>query len=682
METLEQRQMLSAVTGAYLFYNNSAFDGNNSAINAGDDAAIATDKNPLRELGRSTFANYSSYSHGLNGLMIDIDRPNGTPKLSDFVFRTGNDTNDPFQWSVAPTPTSFAVRKGAGQNGADRFEFTWDDNSAVKGKWVQVTVLANANTGLFARDTFYFGSAAGETGNKAGMTRVDATDQQLIRNNAATTAGIANSYDINRDGRVDAADQMAARGAVTNFQTDLKLIAAPLNATSDLQTEVFSFSEVRLTWLEHSTKEAGYSILYSFDPNGTFSELARTDTNATAHVLSGLSAGMTYYFRVVPLAPVGSGTVAPMSSTVPASTFERFTSGTTTQDWYSVSLSWTSVKKGEAGFTATGSVNVYAAKVQADSAKAAIFAAVRGKIDMTNFSNDTFKYNFESNSAFKVEPMSTLASIQGFDRSTLEAQAGHSIPNDQMLIVMEDEIHWGNADNDWDDFFWEATATVTKPEQIIIGFYGADVASGWPNGGNVSILAVKDDLIAAGKDVRMFDSTDWGTAYSGLIDALDTNDDGQYDPTGYWTDGATRHDGIYEDSNGNFHGPDLPRSIRIFGYSWGGLSATNLQDKIDSDNDFMYNRAIDVLVLIDPASDWRPGGLAPISAGVKTFHNWYETIDQGFLGGVVITGEPTGDAGDELLNTSLPHRDDGFYHIGIAEYVYQHRNLVNVLKAE
>ncbi len=62
MDTLEQRQMLSTITGAYLFYNNSAFDGSNPAINTADDAAIAIDKQPLRELQTASFANYSSYS--------------------------------------------------------------------------------------------------------------------------------------------------------------------------------------------------------------------------------------------------------------------------------------------------------------------------------------------------------------------------------------------------------------------------------------------------------------------------------------------------------------------------------------------------------------------------------------------------------------------------------------------
>ncbi len=149
VETLEQRQLLSSVAGAYLFYNNSAFDGKNPAINAGDDAAIAIDKTPLKELQKASFANYSSYDRGLNGLMIDIAKTNGTPTLADFTFRAGNANTDPFSWATAPAPSGFVVRKGAGVNGSDRIVFIWDDALAVKGKWLQVTVLPTNRTGVF-----------------------------------------------------------------------------------------------------------------------------------------------------------------------------------------------------------------------------------------------------------------------------------------------------------------------------------------------------------------------------------------------------------------------------------------------------------------------------------------------------------------------------------------------------
>lgn len=60
------------VVGRHVFYNNSAFDHNNPAANADDDRAVAPDKRALLPGQTATFANYTSYSGGINGLMIDF----------------------------------------------------------------------------------------------------------------------------------------------------------------------------------------------------------------------------------------------------------------------------------------------------------------------------------------------------------------------------------------------------------------------------------------------------------------------------------------------------------------------------------------------------------------------------------------------------------------------------------
>src|SRR5207253_10192587 len=95
----------NAVTARQVFYNNSKFDGNNPAANAADDLAIAIDKQALAPGVLATKANYTSYSRGLNGVMIDIERPADTLSLADFSFRVGNN-NTPGTWNapaVAPS---------------------------------------------------------------------------------------------------------------------------------------------------------------------------------------------------------------------------------------------------------------------------------------------------------------------------------------------------------------------------------------------------------------------------------------------------------------------------------------------------------------------------------------------------------------------------------------------------
>ncbi|MGA2060941.1 MAG: hypothetical protein ABSG67_10700, partial [Thermoguttaceae bacterium] len=56
----------SLIAGRYIFYNNSKFDA------AGDSGAIATDKTALLPGQTATFANYTSYSLGINGIIVDI----------------------------------------------------------------------------------------------------------------------------------------------------------------------------------------------------------------------------------------------------------------------------------------------------------------------------------------------------------------------------------------------------------------------------------------------------------------------------------------------------------------------------------------------------------------------------------------------------------------------------------
>ena len=113
-QTAYENLVVANVVGEQIFYNDSSFDGNDPTANAADDAAIATDKTALLPGQTATFANYTSYSRGINGIMVDIAGLPGNVTASDFVFMVGN-TNDPTTWtqvSVAPTVT---IRWGAGR---------------------------------------------------------------------------------------------------------------------------------------------------------------------------------------------------------------------------------------------------------------------------------------------------------------------------------------------------------------------------------------------------------------------------------------------------------------------------------------------------------------------------------------------------------------------------------------
>ena len=203
------------VVGRNIFYNRSGFDGNNAAANAADDAAIATDKQALLPGGTATFANYTSYSRGINGIMVDVagrgqsggHRPRPTSRS-----RSATTTRPPIG-APRPRPRASPCGPAPARAAADRVTIVWADN-AIQNQWLQVTVLA-AGTGLAADDVFYFGNALGDSGagNTPEFALVGPADETAVRSNKTGFAptSITNVYDFNRDRRVTASDELTSR---------------------------------------------------------------------------------------------------------------------------------------------------------------------------------------------------------------------------------------------------------------------------------------------------------------------------------------------------------------------------------------------------------------------------------------------------------------------------------------
>jgi len=282
------------VAGRHVFYNNSIFDGNDAAANAADDGAIATDKEALRPGQKATFANYTSYSRGINGIMIDVDGLAGTPTAADFEFRVGND-NDPTGWAGGPAPVDVAVRAGAGVGGSDRVSLVWADE-AIKNQWLEVTVKATEQTGLVRDDVFYFGNAIGETGNSPDDAEVTPTDQIHVRNHPHTNQNpcdVTDPYDFNRDSLVTPSDEIICRENGASSLTALRLIdlfvnQAPIVDAGDNQS---IFLPVNTADLDGTVSDDGYPL----DPGSvttlwskvsgpgdvTFGDATALDTTAT-----------------------------------------------------------------------------------------------------------------------------------------------------------------------------------------------------------------------------------------------------------------------------------------------------------------------------------------------------------------------------------------------------------------
>ena len=91
----------ASVVGRYVVYNNSAWDGNGDAVSTADNNAIATDKQALLPTQTATFANYTSYSRGINEIMIDIANLVVTPDADELRLH-GRQYDQPVELAFGP----------------------------------------------------------------------------------------------------------------------------------------------------------------------------------------------------------------------------------------------------------------------------------------------------------------------------------------------------------------------------------------------------------------------------------------------------------------------------------------------------------------------------------------------------------------------------------------------------
>ena len=209
------------VIGYHVFYNNSALDGWNPAADSTDDAAVDSHKTALLPGQIASSSNYTSYSRGINGIMVDIDGLAGTPTADDFGIRV-NEAADLDAWSAGPAPI-VSVRLGDGDDDSDRVTLVWADGE-IRNQWVEVTVRANVNTGLPVDDVFYFANVVGdcdgdgEVGTSDYGTFVGEFGQ---RGETGTLAA-----DFNSNGRVDLVDFAILRGTYGNSVSVPTILAA------------------------------------------------------------------------------------------------------------------------------------------------------------------------------------------------------------------------------------------------------------------------------------------------------------------------------------------------------------------------------------------------------------------------------------------------------------------------
>ena len=215
----------ATVINRAIFYNNSSYDNTDPTANILDDAAIATDKQALLPGQTATFANYTSYDKGINGLIVDLSSniSFGTIDATDFTFQV---STDGVTWTAAPAVSSISSRPTPGNASSQRIEILFPDAS-ITNKWLRVTVLAGGHTGLAAPDVFYFGNLVGGTGQHNGIAIVNTTDISIAKLAVNTPATITAIADFNRSGRITVTDIAIAK---LNNQRSIPLFTAPAPA--------------------------------------------------------------------------------------------------------------------------------------------------------------------------------------------------------------------------------------------------------------------------------------------------------------------------------------------------------------------------------------------------------------------------------------------------------------------
>jgi endonuclease/exonuclease/phosphatase family metal-dependent hydrolase len=210
----------ATIVNRQVFYNRSTStlfgDGSGNPVNA-----IDPTKTALLPGQTASENNFTNYSRGLNGIVIDINSASNLSGITDssFQFAVWNDFTNTTPNFVSINPSlSVSTFAGGGVGGSDRIKLSFANN-AIQNAWLRVTILANASNGLASNDVFYFGNARFDVTPTSPFPNlqviVNAFDVNLIRARLGFNPGvISNTFDVDKNGVVNAFDTNAVRSGL------------------------------------------------------------------------------------------------------------------------------------------------------------------------------------------------------------------------------------------------------------------------------------------------------------------------------------------------------------------------------------------------------------------------------------------------------------------------------------
>jgi hypothetical protein len=250
-------QEFSTITNRKVFYNNAAGFGTNNLNNSpliNPINAIDPSKSALLPGGTTTLANFTNYSRGLNGIVIDLAGATNFSSISasslQFATWSNFTLTTPDFVSITPTVT-VSTFAGGGTGGADRVKLVFADN-AIQNAWLRITVLADANTSLATNDVFYFGNARFDVTPATSFPSqvgINMLDTNIVRGrNGTDSNNVSNIFHVDKSGSVNILDINATRGG--NGVNSLRPFTAPLPPASLLLARRGDAAFVDMSWME------------------------------------------------------------------------------------------------------------------------------------------------------------------------------------------------------------------------------------------------------------------------------------------------------------------------------------------------------------------------------------------------------------------------------------------------
>lgn len=239
-----------AVVRRSVFYAGSSFAS--SSVEGGLDSS----KSLVRSTASPqllTYANLINTNKGINGLVFDIAGLVGSSlDASDFSFRmspTGQfveSANPPSSWETAPSPSLIRVVPGTASTPA-RVRLEWGENQ-IANRWLQIKILATANTGLDAPQTYYLGHLMGETNGsiEGGGFLVRTLDVSAIANAIGNQTTVTSILDLNKDGFVRTLDAGLASSSIGRRLT--QIVAPPEGSSEEGEVSLESQAGIGVRW--------------------------------------------------------------------------------------------------------------------------------------------------------------------------------------------------------------------------------------------------------------------------------------------------------------------------------------------------------------------------------------------------------------------------------------------------